>query len=64
MLGMFCVGTYPRKVCVTADGILGKMLPSLGKMKPILVIYTKSGQKFTRIGEGKFNHGMFAFCRK
>ena len=32
------------------------MKPHLGKMRPIWVIYTKSGQKRSRIGENKFNH--------
>ena len=65
-LGVFCVRTYPRKGCVTAEqrtrignGILGKMRLHLGKMRlhlckmrPIWAIWTKSGQKCCKIGGG------------
>ena len=43
--GVFCVHTYPQKGCVTVEqrtgvgalggGILGKIRPNLGKMRPI-----------------------------
>ena len=33
------------------------MRPYLGKMRPIWVICTKSGQKCSRVGGKKFNHG-------
>ena len=33
------------------------MRPHLGKMRPIWAICTKSGQKCSRIGQKKYNHG-------
>ena len=63
-LWVFCVHTYPREGCVTAesrtgvcDGILGKMRLHLGKMRPFWAISRKIGQKCCRIGKEEFNHG-------
>ena len=57
VFGVFCVRTYPRKECVTAEertgvggGIVGKMRPYLGKARPIWAICTKSWQTCSRIG--------------
>ena len=59
-LGVFCLRTYPRTEVVAAElrtgGILGKMRPHVGKMRPIWAICMKSGQKCSRIGTKKFNH--------
>ena len=60
--GVFCVCTFPRKGFVTAlaeqglvvvTGVLGKLRPHQGKMRPIWAICMKSGQKCSRIGQKK-----------
>ena len=65
-LGVFLVHTYLRKGFVTAEertgvggGILGKMRPHLGTIRPIWANCTKSGQTCSRIGQKKFNHPEF-----
>ena len=56
--GCFVYVHIPKGVCdgcVTirgCGGILGKMLPHLGKMRSIWAICTKNGQKCSRIGGG------------